>query len=50
MSKIISVANPKGMIPQGFLGNMFGTDYANIGIILAIIIAVVIYIVLNKTT
>ena len=46
----LSVANPKGMIPQGFLGNMFGTDYANIGIILAIIIAVVIYIVLNKTT
>jgi len=46
----LGLANPNGKIPQGFLGEMFWSDYANIGIFIAIAIAIIIYIVLNKTT
>jgi simple sugar transport system permease protein len=47
----LSVANPEGIIPKGILGTMYpNNSYANIGIIIAIIVSVVIYVVLNKTT
>ena len=47
---LLSVANPDGMIPQGGLGEMLQSNTANIGIIITIVIAIIIYIVLNKTT
>lgn len=46
----LATANKSAIIPKWGLDKLFGSEYMNIGIILAIIIAVVIYIVLNKTT
>lgn len=46
--KLLTV-NPDAVIPRLGLDKLFGTSYMNIGIALAIIIAVIIYIVLNKT-
>lgn len=47
---LLNVANADGVIPQGSLGDYFWSDYANIGIFIAIAVAIIIYIVLNKTT
>lgn len=47
---ILKVANPNGVIPAGPLADYFWSDYTNIGIFIAIGVAIVIYIVLNKTT
>lgn len=46
---ILKVANPNGIIPQGPLGEWMWSDYANIGIFIAIGVAILIYIILNKT-
>jgi simple sugar transport system permease protein len=45
---IISVVNEGGLIPQGFLAD-YGA-FGNIGIFIAIVIAILMYILLNKTT
>lgn len=46
----IKKANPSAIIPTLGLNKLFGSNYMNISIFLAIFIAIVIYIVLNKTT
>lgn len=46
----IAAANPSAMIPKMGMDKIFGASYINISIFLTIIIAVIAYIVLNKTT
>ncbi|MDC7242709.1 MAG: ABC transporter permease [Sphaerochaetaceae bacterium] len=46
----ISYVNISGLLPDLGLQDLTGSDYANIGIFIAIIIAVIMHIVLNKTT
>ena len=45
----LDVANPSAMLPKLGLDKLFGSSYMNIGIFIAIIIAVIMYVVLNKT-
>jgi len=47
--KLITV-NESALIPRWGLDTLFGSNYMNIGFILAVLIAVVIFILLNKTT
>ncbi|HPJ23296.1 MAG TPA: ABC transporter permease [Bacillota bacterium] len=42
--------NPSALLPDLGLKELLGTDFFNIGIIIAIVLAVVMFIVLNKTT
>lgn len=42
-------ANPKAILPDFGLNQMFNTSFINIGIIIAIVVAVIMYIVLEKT-
>ena len=46
----LSYANPKAILPKAGLNELFGSEYINIGIFIAILAAIVLYIVLNKTT
>lgn len=43
-------SNPNAIIPKAGLDQLFGSDYMNISIILVVIIAIIIFIILNKTT
>ncbi|XMB73179.1 ABC transporter permease [Mycoplasmatota bacterium WC30] len=46
----LSTANPSAILPDLGLGEILNSSYINIGIFIAIIFAVLIYILLNKTT
>ena len=46
----LSVANPDGMIPKAGLDQVLSPSYSNIGIFIAIGVAILIYIIMNKTT
>jgi len=46
----IFIHNPGGVIPDWGLQNFFNSDNANIGIFVAILVAIVMHILLNKTT
>ncbi len=46
----LSLANPEGMIPKLGLDKLMGSNYMNIGIFIAIVAAILIWIVLSKTT
>lgn len=46
----LEAANVSAIIPKWGLDSLFGSTYMNISIIIAILIALVIYVVLNKTT
>lgn len=46
----LKYANPDGIIPKMGMDEFFGSPYINISIIIAILFAVVIYIILNRTT
>ena len=46
----LKYANPDAIIPKGGLDKLFDSPYINISILLAIVLAVVVYIVLNRTT
>jgi simple sugar transport system permease protein len=47
---LLSGANPKGIIPKWGLDQAFNSNFMNISIFLAILIAVVMFIVINRTT
>lgn len=47
---LLSTANPDAVLPRLGLDKLFNYSYMNIGIFLAIIIAIVVWVVLNKTT
>lgn len=46
----ISVVNPGGMIPKMGLDELMNSNYMNIGIFIAIVFAIIIWVVLSKTT
>ena len=46
----LKYANPSAIIPKAGLDELFGSPYINISIILAVIFAIIMYVVLNKTT
>lgn len=46
----IGYHNPSGLLPDLGLKELTGSSFINIGIIVAIVVAVIIYIVMNKTT
>jgi simple sugar transport system permease protein len=46
----VATANASGLLPKLGLDQLLGSSYANIGIFIAIIIAVLIYVILEKTT
>ncbi len=46
----LKYANPDAIIPKGGLDKLFDSPYINISILLAIVLAVVVYIILNRTT
>ena len=46
----LATANPSAMLPKLGLDQLFASNYMNIGIFIAILIAVLMYVVLNKTT
>ena len=46
----LAAANAAAIIPKWGLDSLFGSTYMNISIFIAILIALVIYVVLNKTT
>lgn len=46
----LAVANPSGMIPKAGLDQLMGSNYMNISIFLVIFIAIIAYLVLQKTT
>jgi len=46
----LAAANPSAIIPKAGLNELFGSNYMNISIFIAIVIAIVVYIILNKTT
>ncbi len=45
----LSLANPSAIIPDAGLGELFNTSFINMGIIIALLVAIIIYIVLEKT-
>lgn len=45
----LDVANPSAILPKLGLDRLFGSNYMNIGIFIAILFAILMYIVLNKT-
>lgn len=47
---LLSGANPKGIIPKWGLDQAFNSNFMNISIFLAILVAVVMFIVINRTT
>ena len=46
----LALANPSSIMPRLGLDKLMGSNYMNIGIFIAIIIAIIVYIVLNRTT
>lgn len=46
----LDVANPSAILPKLGLDKLFGSSYMNIGIFIAILFAILMYIILNKTT
>ncbi len=46
----LSYANPEAILPKAGLDEVFGSNYINIGIFVAILVAIILYVVLNKTT
>lgn len=46
----LKYANPEAIIPKAGLDELFGSPYINISFIIAIVFAIIMYIVLNKTT
>ncbi|MGI6229035.1 MAG: ABC transporter permease, partial [Christensenellales bacterium] len=46
----LAVANPDAIIPKWGLDKLLGSNYMNIGIFFAIIAAIIIYVILQKTT
>lgn len=46
----LDAANPAGALPKLGLDKLFGSNYMNIGIFIAILIAILMYVILNKTT
>ncbi len=46
----LDVANPAAVLPKLGLDKLFGSNYMNIGIFIAILFSILMYIVLNKTT
>lgn len=46
----LSAANPSAIIPKWGLDKLFHSNYMNIGVLVAIAIAIVTYVILNKTT
>ena len=46
----LSKANPGAILPKLGLDKLMGSDYVNAGILIAIIFAVIIWVILNKTT
>ena len=45
----LDVANPSAVLPKLGLDRLFGSSYMNIGIFIAILIAIFMYVILNKT-
>ena len=43
-------ANPSAIIPKMGLDELLGSDYVNIGIFIVLVVAIIAYIILNKTT
>jgi general nucleoside transport system permease protein len=46
----LAIANPGGVIPKLGMDQLFGSNYINIGIFIAALITLIIWILLNKTT
>ncbi len=46
----LDVANPSAVLPKLGLDRLLGSNYMNIGIFIAILIAILMYVILNKTT
>ena len=46
----LAAANKSAIIPKWGLDTLFGSDYINISIFITILVALIIYLVLNKTT
>ncbi len=46
----LSYANPKAMIPKMGLDKLFDSNYMNISIFIAVVVAIVMWIILNRTT
>ncbi|MDR0839842.1 MAG: ABC transporter permease [Christensenellaceae bacterium] len=46
----LSAANPAGILPKAGLDKLMGSNYMHIGIFIAIIAAVIVWIILEKTT
>ena len=46
----LSDANPSAILPKMGLDKLMGSDYVNAGILIAVIFAVIIWVILNKTT
>lgn len=46
----LSYANPKAMIPKMGLDKLFNSNFMNISIFIAIIVAVIMWVILNRTT
>lgn len=49
-TQMLQSVNPGGVIPSLGLDQLFGTKFLNIGIFIAIIVAIVVFVILNKTT
>ncbi len=45
----LAASNPSAIIPKAGLDQLLGSNYMNISIFIAIIVAIIIYIILNKT-
>lgn len=46
----LALANPNGILPKMGLDQVMGSSYVNCGILIAVICAVIIWVILNKTT
>lgn len=46
----LSYANPKAMIPKMGLDKLFDSNYMNISIFIAVVVAIIMWIILNRTT
>lgn len=46
----LAAANSSAIIPKAGLDQLFGSNYMNISIFIALIFAIVVYVILNKTT
>ena len=46
----LSYANPKAMIPKMGLDKLFDSNYMNISIFIAVVVAIIMWVILNRTT